>query len=291
MANLFHKPPNLKYTDLAIYIDNNLDKVVETGKNPDVENKIYEYLYHILYALACKKGFFNNFDDYEDFAIYGAGELFMTMKNKQLNAGKTIRGKEVKPIVSSLNFIKSVLFPLKINYQRLNFEGVFNPEVGHDTDTITENMKESIRAEYRSDLKEDFETILKEFPVQLHKILLNTPYKNDETMIQRLYISCLLTFLNDVTVPNKLKNRLQKYRQLIDDDKLTKMYRYNPTETLVWHLPNHMKNYVRFLVTKTKFWVSDELTNLRNSSELTDDILNNIIRSAYEQYDDEEGDM
>ena len=233
MANMFHKPPNLKYTDLAIYIDENLDKVTVTGQNPDIENRIYQYLYHILYALACKKAFFNNFDYYEDFALYGAGELFMTMKNKQINAGKVIRGKEVKPIKSTLNFIKSVLFPLKINYQRLNFDSVFNPEVGHDTETITENMKESIRAEYRTDLKEDFETIIQEFPNQLQKILSQTPYRNDETMMLRLKMSCILTFLNDVTVPNKFKTRLKKYRQLVDDDKLYKLYKYNPTETIL----------------------------------------------------------
>ena len=52
-----------------------------------------------------------------------------------------------------------------------------------------------------------------------------------------------------------------------------------------------MKNYIRFLVTKTKTLISSDLVDLRNSSELTDDILNNIIRSAYEQYDEDEGDM
>ena len=43
MAVTFNKDKNLKYTDMCIYIDENMPKVVEVGKYPEIESKIYEY--------------------------------------------------------------------------------------------------------------------------------------------------------------------------------------------------------------------------------------------------------
>ena len=34
------KDPNMKYTDLCIYIDKNIEKLRNPGEYPDVENKI-----------------------------------------------------------------------------------------------------------------------------------------------------------------------------------------------------------------------------------------------------------
>ena len=49
MAVTFNKDKNLKYTDMCIYIDENMPKVVEVGKYPEIESKIYEYLFVIIY--------------------------------------------------------------------------------------------------------------------------------------------------------------------------------------------------------------------------------------------------
>ena len=52
---LFKKPPNLKYTSLCIYIDQNAEKIKNPGEYPDVENTIYNYLWLLVKALAIKK--------------------------------------------------------------------------------------------------------------------------------------------------------------------------------------------------------------------------------------------
>lgn len=41
---LYKKPVNLKYTDLCIYIDANMEKLRNPGEFPDVEETIYNYL-------------------------------------------------------------------------------------------------------------------------------------------------------------------------------------------------------------------------------------------------------
>lgn len=38
------KDPNLRYTDLCIYIDKNIPNIVEPGEHPDIENTVYNYL-------------------------------------------------------------------------------------------------------------------------------------------------------------------------------------------------------------------------------------------------------
>lgn len=286
MAGQFHKDPKMKYTDMCIYIDANLDKIINVGEYPEVENKVYEYLYHILYALACKQNFFPNFEDYDLFAMYGASELYISMRNKQANAGKIIRGKEVVPIKSCLNFIKSVLFPLKVNYTRQNFATVFNPEIDQDTSIISEDLKEGIRSEYRNDLESDLRDVVSEMPLYIKKVLKQTPYKNDDLMMKRLYISCQLTLLSDLTIPNRLKNKIERYNKSGDEGKLLNIYRGNDSEVLLWHLPEHMTNYVRILVTKIKHIVTDEINQTRNYNDLSDEIIDNIMKTAYAQYDE-----
>ena len=288
MAGQMHKPPELKYTDMCIYIDANLDKIIKTGEYPEVENKVYEYLYHILYALACKQNFFPNFEDYDMFAMYGASELYISMRNKQANAGKVIRGKEVVPIKSCLNFIKSVLFPLKVNYTRQNFATVFNPEIDQDTSIISEDLKEGIKSEYRRDLQTDLEEVLIYLPSYINKVLKQTPYKNDPLMIKKLYISCQLTLLSDITIPNKLKTKVNKYQKNGDDNKLLNIYKANGGEVILWHLPEHIKDYVRILVTKIKHIITDEINQSRRYDDLSDEVIDNIMKSAYATYEDRE---
>lgn len=41
---IYHKPAEVKYTDLCIYIDKNLEKIKTPGENPEVEETIYNYL-------------------------------------------------------------------------------------------------------------------------------------------------------------------------------------------------------------------------------------------------------
>ena len=67
---LFYKPKNLKYTTMAIYID---EHVYTDDCN---DNLIFEYLYHLSYMLAHQGKFFQTFSDYDDFAIYCATNYF-----------------------------------------------------------------------------------------------------------------------------------------------------------------------------------------------------------------------
>lgn len=286
MAAQFHRPAGLKYTDMCIYIDKNIPYITINGERPEIESKIYEYLYHILYALACKANFFSKFEDYDAFAIYGAGELFMALRNRQINAGKIVRGKEVVPIKSCLNFIKSVLFPLKTNYQRQNFATVFNPEIGQDTSILESDMKEAIKSDYKKDLQEDLNEVLSNLMKYITDVVRNTPYKNNKLMVQKLKISCLLSLLNEITFPTKLQKKLEKHNKTISDTRLISWYQGNTSDIILWHLPDTLKDYVKILTIHIKHRITDEINKTREYDDLSDEILDSILKSAYNQYDE-----
>lgn len=283
MAVTFNKDKNLKYTDMCIYIDENMPKVVEVGKYPEIESKIYEYLYHIIYALAHKAAFFKNFEDYDLFALDTAGDLYLTMRKRLLNAGKESRGKIVQPVKSCLNFIKSVLYPCKVNYQRRNFATVINAEIDPKGAAIIENnLKESIKAEYRNDLADTLATIAKGTPKTIKKILNTTPFKDDEVMMKKLYISCVLSFINSITLPTKLKEKILKKKADQQDKKLMKAYLINDDSTIVWHLDDRFKNYVTILVKRIKEDLSTQIQENESYIDLTENVIQNIIASCYD---------
>ena len=125
---IFKKPNNLRYTDLCIFIDENVPKIINPGENPELENTIYNYLWLLVKALAIKKCMFNDFQDYDGYAFYAANRLFFALRKNQLNQGKVIKGKLIRPIKSCLNYTKALLYPMKIEYQRETFKEVIEEE-------------------------------------------------------------------------------------------------------------------------------------------------------------------
>lgn len=290
MSCTFNKPKGMKYTDMAIYIDKHLPEIAVPNEHPEVESKIYEYLYHILYALSCKAGYFKNFADYDMFACYGACELFLSMRKKLVNAGKEVRGKTVVPIKSSLNFIKATMFPLKVTYQREAFRQIGDPVLDDSLEEFQMNTRAEIQRSYRNSLAENLDSMLTEFPKIMNKVLSSTPFKRDKLMRKRLQLSIMLTLLDDITLPNRIKTKLNN--KLIDSDndkimlKLVMAYEENPDNVVLWHLDSGYNTYVRFLTQKIKRELSKELQLAIHDEDLSDDVIDSIINSAYDYQND-----
>lgn len=117
-------------------------------------------MYHLIYALACKQGFFKNFADYDKFACYAATEVYLAMRRKLQHAGEIRHGKEIVPIKSVLNYVKTVLYPLKVNYQRENFSTVIDETANDKYLEFEENMKESVQAAYRPEMISSYQEAL-----------------------------------------------------------------------------------------------------------------------------------
>lgn len=290
MASTYNRPRGLKYTDMAIYIDEHLKDITEFDVNYEVEAKVYEYLYHIIYALSYKAGYFKSMDDYDSFALYGAGELYVSMRKKQLHAGEEKRGRLVKPIKSSLNYIKSVLFPLKINYQREHFSQVLNPDVNQDTSILIDNIKHSIQSQYTLPHERYYAQAVEEIKIFLYKVLDETPFRNDKKMRKRIYFSVILTLLDQLTLPNALKNKrdnaLENSKEVTKNlqRKITDTYVINNKPAILWHLDKSYSNYIKVLIAKVKKEFSQALNSYIEADELSDEVLTDIMYTAYENF-------
>lgn len=285
MGVTFNKPKGLKYTDMCIYIDENMKWCTKTGEYPIIEATIYEYLYHIFYALACKGNYFTNFEDYDQFSLYAAARLYIMLRNKYIKQGTVMRGKEVVPVKNTLDYIKNVMPHFRVDYQNQTFAAVFNPEAKHNTNIIEADLKASIRADYQSPLEDDFYETARQIPKIIKKVIKKSPYKNDKLMCRKLYMSCLLTFISDITIPSVFKNKLSKTKK-VKDDVASRIYQYNIEAPILWHLDPSLSDYVRLLVTQIKYGFTEEFREIRAANDISDDVVADIMRSAYANYDE-----
>lgn len=270
---LWKKPNDLKYTDLCIYIDENVPKIINPGEFPEIENTIYNYLWLLVKALAIKKCMFTDFQDYDMYAFYSANRLFFALRKNQLNQGKTIKGKLIRPIKSCLNYTKALLYPMKIEYQRESFREVIEEEfVSKKFDAFA--YKEQLKGQARlsAGISRQFKAYLLETLSQhgtiLDEVLERSPFTKDTPEYQNLKLSILLTSLHILKTKKKLDP--------------------SPQSVILWHLPKSMSNYTKMLLKEFFMAIKLEIMDCYKEADLGDMDLENILSSASEAYVNED---
>ena len=259
------KDPKLKYTDLCIFVDQNIPKIAEAGAYPEIENQVYNYLWLLVKALAIKKCMFNNFNDYDGYATHAANRLFFALRKNYLNQGKVIKGKQIRPIKSCLNYTKALLYPMKVEYQNEAFREIIAEEfVSKKFDSFM--YKEKLKADasvsqgtvdkFRLYLRGSLESI----DATLDKILKNSLFVTNPTIYRKLKISLLLNTLNSL----KLKNHLDSEIPTI----------------IVWKLPKSMSGYVRVLLKEFYTELKQEILDCHSAVSIDDTTLEKIVGSA-----------
>lgn len=272
---LFTKPSNLKYTDMAIYVDS----IVEKGEPTEQElNKCFEYIYHIGFMLAHKHKYFNKNYYYEEFALFLATEvmyrLFFNPRLKEVDdEGKPILTK----IKSVLNYMKAIIYGRKVEFEQQNYsqqllqssvENNFSYAYNND---LYQSVKETDITLYFNSLSSTVKDI-----VYKHNF-----YKNDKILIKNIYISCLLTVLSGLTFTLSDINKLNTTYSSIDSKYrlLGRLYYKNRSESLVlYHLDSKYKNYIKVLSNKIYKQIKDDLSELSSQSfYLSDDIITGLL--------------
>ncbi len=266
---LYKKPPNLKYTDLCVYIDKNVPNIATSGENPEIEATIYNYLWLLVKALAIKKCMFKNFDDYDGYAFYAATRLFLALRKNYLNQGKVIKGKQIKPIKSCLNYTKALLYPMKIEYQRETFKEIIEEEfVSKKFDAFT--FKEQMKSEAvdSSEVLVQFKAYLQEAFNQQNKLLdellKKSPFGYSTPEYKNLKLSILLNSINILRTKKKL---------VVTDQQSISL----------WHLPKTMTNYVKILVKEFFTAIKLEIMDCYKEVSPTDDLLETILQANWEE--------
>ena len=268
----FNKPSNLTYVDMAIYFDKHIR---DENRN---DSLLYEYLYHLYYMLACKSRYFHRFEDYDQFALYAATKTYM----------RAIRNIEIKSI---LNYVKSTLYPMKVDYQKESFNEVLNPDVDSriNPDAIKASIENSIQSDYYYGLADEVVEHMKLLPSYIRKEVDKSPYKSDPVMHRRIYLSVMLTFLSGVTLSNDDVERLQKRDEkgLNNDGSIIKMLTKERSRgVILWRLDPSMRDYISLLTTKVRKKFGQEILDIKKSFELTEEDLSAIMLSAYQTPND-----
>ena len=270
---MFKKPPNLKYTDMCIYIDN-----TAYSDNKD-DNLIYEYLYHLIKMLAHRHNFFAQNHYYEEFAIYGAGRVFTRLNSKNQYELNENGAPKVARIKSILNYLKSTIYPMKVDFEKENYTQVI---VDTDNDACSDESYLYIRQ-----LCDESSLNSVEFMDYLHRItqivreeLSKIPYTSDQVTWTNIYISCMLTFINSITLSNKNKTKLYIKDNIIysSDAFIDKLFREeNKDPVLLFHLDPTMKDYILVLTNKIKKKVSTDLSDMIRAWEPTEEVMKNLL--------------
>jgi hypothetical protein len=265
---IYKKPSDLKFTDLCIYIDQNVPKIANPGEYPEIESTIYNYLWLLVKALAIKKCMFKKFEDYDSYAFYAATRLFLALRKNYLNQGKVIKGKQIKPIKSCLNYTKALLYPMKIEYQRETFKEIIEDEfVSKKFDAF------AYEAQLKSEIRDSFDIAiqLKMFLQDalghknkiLDELLKKSPFGCSTSEYKNLKISILLNSINILHTKKKL---------VVTDQQ----------SIILWHLPKNMTNYVKILVKEFFTAIKLEIMDCCKETSLTDDTLDAILHANLE---------
>lgn len=267
---IYKKDPKIKYWEMAKYID---DHVREADCD---EQLIFEYMYHLFYVLSVKAKMFKCGSDYDNYALYGATQLFVRYRKENINPN-------LKPIKSSLNYIKKLLYPIRVDYQQANFAEMFTQEsLDSSPDQLRLDAISKARSLNSDMLSVDYKYCLSQANATVKKVLSTSPYKKQPDVLHSLYLSCMLTLLKCLTISNKNQLRLDNKisKNLSVDTLLDQIYAAEiQDDVVVFHLDKSMRNYVDTLVKRIKHEMAKDLKYLIGSYELSDESLRDILAS------------
>lgn len=275
---IFKKPPNMRYTQLAMFVDAHI-----RDRDEKTQQLCFEYIWHLFYILAVKGKMFNSGRDYDEYALYAATQLYLRYKKEDNE-----KGANLKPIKSCLNYIKRILYPLKVNYQKANFEQVFQEGSlqGNAPTQILDDKISDIRNLNSSLVSVECNYYLSSIHSSIRGILEKTPYRNNKVILHNLYISCLLTFLKSITLSKRSLARLEdrKAKKLSLEGVLDGLYARESREDniVLYHLDPSMHNYVAFLFNKIKKEVVKDLNYIIGSYEPSESVIKDLLMSPLE---------
>lgn len=267
------KKPDVRYVDMCIYIDNHM---YDENRDEKTSNTCYLYMYHLLLMLANKSKLFNNKNDYESFATYAAGELWLRYTNeKQFTGEKSGNGTYLKKITSVLNYIKSGFFlkmqntwratNYKLDFKRLEDDNRLDDYLDMYYDVPTNLLEENILEE------------TKYLPKIIKRVLNTSPFKSDKLIYKNLYISCLLSFLNSITLRNSYKEKLSKYSS-VNYGVVAKLYNQEKLDCVIlWHLDESFRSYVQVNLNIIQQQYTNQIIKGQHDLEVSNTLLQSMM--------------
>ena len=262
---LFKKPSDMTYTKMAMWIDENF------YKDDCDHSRAYSYMYLLGYMLAAKQKFFNEQKDYEEFAAMIAYDTYQRMISK-----------EKGPIKSVLNYMKSILFFRKGLFKIKKAQKIIDPKYDNwDSVIYVEKCKDAYETSNRGDLFEGVIETLKDTPNIIKKSIPKV-YRHNKLLYKNIYISCLLSMINRITLPNQYDSKLDlKLNSSPGFDEVKYYKKYLDNDIILWHLPETMSSIVTVVLNKVNMNIVNEIKELSNDIKISDSDFSNIMTSGF----------
>ena len=275
---VYHKDKNKKYTDLCIEFDREF-----YSDNRD-DFKLFKTMYLVYYMIASKRKFFmsKNIGEYDEYAMFAATTIYMRFL-KKLKKGERIK--------SILNYAKGTASYLKKMYQDENYKQDSYQANKKDSllvNQMQERLREIVQQDYYYDIQEQTEKVVSTLPKIVKKVVRHTPYRDDKVMAKNLEMSCMLTLLSQLTLSNKNKEKLDKKESKNNTVETSIVYRYlneERNDVVCWKISEDLSDYIRLLVNKIRKQLSVDIYDIKSSYEMSDDVLDSVIYSAYAKDD------
>ena len=247
---LYKKPNNLKYTTMAIYIDENIYK-------PDHDREtIYKYLYFLAIMLAHKENLFNIKDEYEEFAIYYASQLYLRLTNKKQFEYNDAGEPKLKRVKSILNYMKSTIGQRAAGFHKYEYDYTSNKIT--DDVAVSYSFRQLVSESTDFLDRVEFEACLGDIIKGLRAYLTHIPYSENSIIYNNIYLSCLLSFLNSIVLDSR---SLKKLSNSYSPDQLEALYKkQNKDFVILFHLPVEMKGYIQTLTNGMKHYIAKDLS-------------------------------
>lgn len=271
----YNKPTDKTYVEMCIYFDEHI-----YGEYRD-DNILYQYLYHIIYMLACKKRYFNSWDEYDAFALYMATKVYLRYINPE-HQGPEDRIKSV------LNYCKTLLYPTKVDFQKETYAERFGSDPNRDDDfsILESDMVDSVQSSHINNelMMEDLINEFKGLSKLIWREVNRTPYSTDDVLRRRLFMSTLITLIKGLTLNNSVKSKLQKKTEKGLDTESTVLevlYKERETSTTLWRLDVKYTGIVAMLAFKVRKQCGENIHLVRREFELSDKDVSAVLASAY----------
>ena len=229
--------------------------------------------------LSYKRKFFKNFDDYDKYSIVTATRIFNRLKNRDQFILLENGNYKLERVKSILNYIKQVLYPLKVKYQQEFYaqEIPFN-----NKDEFIQYGEAYIKDSYNYNKNAlcqiDIQLYLSKIYKVIHSFIYKIPNKLNSSEQLNIYISCLLSFLNLITINNKCALKLNNIKYSKSYEKqLNNIYKKNITIVL-YHLDDTYTEYVEVLLNKLKKIIVLDILQLSNQYSVNLDAIQTTIQ-------------
>lgn len=274
----FQKPEDVRYVDMAIYIDEHIYE-----ENFDA-NLIFDYIYQLINMLAHKASLFKNKQYYEDFALKSATSIYMRLTNKKQFEFDEKGEPKLPKVKSVLNYIKKTLYAMKVDFEQEEYEKV-QPELeaaySYSEDySLHNHLMESVDRLRVT----DFSICMHDICKTIKRYLSHIPYRNDRAVWENIYLSCLLSLLNSITLSNKNKKRISRLGERATSEIIYSIYEQERIDQVIlFRLDESMRGYINILTNSIRHLIAKDLASCLDIYVPSEVGIQNLLKSATDE--------